>query len=120
MKKVMIVDDEMTVRQTIRLVLESEGYKISEADNADNAWLKLQKEKPDVILLDIRMPGMPSVELIKRIKSDKKISSIKIIYMTAIVGAKKIAQDMEGVETTIEKPFTNENLLKTLKDVLEE
>ena len=116
--KVMIVDDEATIRQSVRLVLESEGYEISEASNADDALIAVQKNAPDLILLDIRMPGMPSVELIKRIKSDKNLSRIKIIYLTAIVGAKQIAQDMKGVEATIEKPFTNEELLSALEQVL--
>ncbi len=114
----MIVDDELTVRQTVRLVLESEKYEVSEASDADEAWKVIQKSPPDLMLLDIRMPGMPSVELIKKIKADKKLKKIKIIYMTAIVGAKQVAQDMKGVEATIEKPFTNEQLFVTLKEVL--
>lgn len=118
MTKVMIVDDELTVRQTVRLVLESENYEVSEASNADDAWKAIQKSPPNLLLLDIRMPGMPSVELIKRIKADKKLSKVKIVYMTAIVGAKQIAQDMEGVEATIEKPFTNEQLFETLDEVI--
>ena len=118
MKKIMIVDDEATLRSAVRMVLESEGYLVLDAVSADDCWEKIQQEKPDLILLDIRMPGMRAVDLIRKIKEDKKLRSIKIVYMTVIAGTKKISRKLEGVVGAIEKPFRNEELLAVVKDAL--
>lgn len=118
MAKIMVVDDEITLRRSTRIVLEVAGYEVSEAVNADDCWEKIQKDPPDLILLDIRMPGMPASELVRKIKANKKLNKIKIIYVTAIVGAKETAKNVEGIEATIEKPFTNDELLDIIKKAL--
>jgi CheY-like chemotaxis protein len=118
MATIMIVDDEQNIRKTVRLVLEIEKFKVLEATSADDCWKKIQKNKPDLILLDIRMPGMPSVDLIKKIKENPKLKSIKIIYATALVGAKAETKKLKGVESTLEKPFKNEDLISLIKKVL--
>lgn len=114
----MVVDDEVTLRHTVRLVLEAEGYSVSEASNADDCWEKIQEDLPDLILLDIRMPGMPAVELIRRIKESPRLRKIRIVYMTAVVGAKEVTKRLEGVITAIEKPFKNDELVAVVKEAL--
>lgn len=119
MKKIMVVDDEMNVRHAVRLVLESEGYSVSEAANADDCWDKLQEQQPDLILLDIRMPGMAAVDLIKKVKESSRLRKIRIVYMTSVVGTKEVSKKLEGVIAAIEKPFKNEELLAVVRDALE-
>ncbi len=118
MKEILIVDDEVSVRQAERIVLEAEGYKISEAANADEAWKIIQKSQPELILLDIRMPGMPAIELVKKIKNNPKLRKIKIVYVTAIIGTKEFTKKVEGVIDALEKPFKNEDLIKTVKNAM--
>lgn len=118
MRKILVVDDETSVRQTERIILESEGYEVSEASDADEAWLSVQKDAPDLILLDIRMPGMPAIELVKKIKSSPSLRKIRIVYVTAIVGTKEFTKKVEGVIDALEKPFKNEDLIKTVKEAL--
>ena len=117
-KKIIIVDDEPSVRTTVKLVLGTEGYDVSEAKNSDDAWKKIGKDKPDLMLLDIMMPGMTPRDLIKRIKADAKLKSIKIIFITAVMGAKEATKDVKGIITTIEKPFKNEVLIATIKKAI--
>ena len=118
MKKIMVVDDEATLRITVRTLLESNGYLVSEAIDADDCWDKIQKEKPNLILLDIRMPGMKAHDLIKKIKEDMRLRDIKIVYMTAVIGTKKLTKKIEGVVDAIEKPFKNEDLINVVKEAL--
>src|SRR3989338_1936463 len=100
MKTIMVVDDEQTLRKTVRIVLESEGYAVEEAENADECWKKMQTMSPlpELILLDIRMPGMPSIELVKKVKENTKLRKIRIVYMTAIIGTKEFTKKIEGVK----------------------
>ena len=118
MATVMVVDDEPVTRETVRTVLESEGYRIVEASNADDCWKKIQSSPPDLILLDIRMPGTPAVDLIKKIKESSKLRHIKIVYLTAIAGTKEVAKRLEGVVGTIEKPFKSKELVAMVKKAL--
>lgn len=120
MKTIMVVDDEQSLRKTVRIVLESEGYAIEEAESADECWKKLQtiSPLPELILLDIRMPGMPSIELVKKVKENAKLRKIRIVYMTAIIGTKEFTKKIEGVIDAIEKPFTNEALLKVVQEAI--
>lgn len=118
MTKIMIVDDEESVRMTLSILLKKKGYEVTEAVSADEAWDKLKMKKPDVMLLDVMMPGMPPKNLIKRIKDNEKYASIKIIYVTAVMGAEEATKGQEGVEATVGKPFKNEVLLAAIEKVL--
>lgn len=118
MNKIMIVDDEPSVRATLKILLTKKGFEVSEATNADEAWNKIRIKKPDLILLDVMMPGMKPVDFIKRIKDNAMLKTIKIIYVTAVMGAKESTKDQEGVVATIEKPFKNEILLAEINKAL--
>lgn len=116
--KIMVVDDEESLRKSVRLVLEAEGYEVNEAVNADDCWNKIQDNPPDLILLDIRMPGLSAEDLVRKIKDSPVLKSIKIIYVTAVVGSKELNKNREGVVGVIEKPFSNKELLKIIKEAL--
>jgi CheY-like chemotaxis protein len=64
---VLLVDDDAPVRDSLRKVLEYEGYTVSEASDGPRALEALKRETPDVVLLDIKMPGMDGMEVLKRI-----------------------------------------------------
>ncbi len=118
MAKIMIVDDESAIRFSVRSLLESEGYVVKEAINADDCWEKIQQDIPDLILFDIRMPGTPAIEIIRRIKESPRLRKIRIVYMTAVIGAKEATKRLEGVIDAIEKPFKNEELIKIVNNAL--
>ena len=117
-KKILVIDDESSIRTTLKMLLESENYDVDVVPNADIAWKKLEsgKSKPHVVLLDIMMPGMKPVDFIKKVKADSKLKSIKIIHLTAVLGAKKMK--ISGVFNTIEKPFQNNVILSVIKKAL--
>lgn len=115
----MIVDDEVSVRVTLKAVLKSGGHETSEYKSCDEAWEKLHAgEKPEIVLLDLMLPGMRPIDLIKNIKQDPNLKDIKIIYVTAVSGAKKAAESEKDVFSTLEKPFRNEELLALIESAL--
>jgi len=116
----MVVDDEEVIRLTVESVLKDEKFKVISAVNGQDCLDKLKKSKPDLILLDIMMPGLTSKEILTAIRKDKKTAKIKIIFLTAVRFAEITQKDLVigNVVDFVEKPFNNENLIRRIKKAL--
>lgn len=103
---VLIVDDEYAGRETLQSVLEGEGYQLEMAENGMQAIEKAKKLLPDVILLDVMMPGMTGFEVCQRIRSDPDIAEIPIIVLTALDDRESLLTALKaGADDFISKPF---------------
>lgn len=103
---VLIVDDEESGRQTVESVLEGEGYHIELAENGFQAIEKARRLLPDVILLDVMMPGMTGFEVCQRIRSDPQLAEIPIIILTALDDRESMLSGLKsGADDFISKPF---------------
>ena len=104
--KVLIVDDEYIGRETLQSILEGEGYELEMAENGFQAIEKAKKLLPDVILLDVMMPGMTGFEVCQRIRSDPQIAEIPIIILTALDDRESLLNALKaGADDFISKPF---------------
>ena len=113
-KTIMIVDDEPDVRSTVKVVLKKEGYNVIAAVNADDCLEKLPKQKVDLVLLDIMMPGTPVREIINQIKGTK------IAYLTAVRTSEAEKEELlksKNVVGFIQKPFDIDELIKKVKNI---
>ena len=121
MKKILIVDDQIEVRELVEVTLRYGNFKILQASNGLDAIAIVKKEKPELVIMDIMMPGeIDGLETIRRIKSDLQTKTCKIIMLTA----KGQDTDKEkGVELDIEdyfvKPFSPLDLINKIEEVLE-
>jgi len=103
---VLIVDDEYAGRETLQSVLEGEGYQLEMAENGPQAIEKAKKLSPDVILLDVMMPGMTGFEVCQRIRNDPQIAEIPIIVLTALDDRESLLTALKaGADDFISKPF---------------
>src|SRR5574339_777801 len=103
---VLIVDDEYAGRETLQSVLEGEGYELEMAENGFQAIEKAKKLLPDVILLDVMMPGMTGFEVCQRIRSDPEIAEIPIIVLTALDDRESLLTALKaGADDFVSKPF---------------
>jgi putative two-component system response regulator len=103
---VLIVDDEHAGRETLQSVLEGEGYQLEMAENGPQAIEKAKKLLPDVILLDVMMPGMTGFEVCQRIRNDPQIAEIPIIVLTALDDRESLLNALKaGADDFISKPF---------------
>jgi putative two-component system response regulator len=103
---VLIVDDEYIGRETLQSVLEGEGYELEMAENGYQAIEKAKELLPDVILLDVMMPGMTGFEVCQRIRSDPQIAEIPIIILTALDDRESLLNALKaGADDFISKPF---------------
>ena len=116
----MVVDDEEDIRLAVGLLLKDKKFKIISAVNGQDCLDKLKKSKPDLILLDIMMPGLTSKEIITAIRKDKKTAKIKIIFLTVVRFAEITQKGLVGgnVVDFMEKPFNNDNLIERIKKAL--
>src|SRR5512141_1886186 len=103
---VLIVDDEYIGRETLQSVLEGEGYELQMAENGLQAIEKAKELLPDVILLDVMMPGMTGFEVCQRIRNDPQIAEIPIIMLTALDDRESLLTGLKaGADDFISKPF---------------
>jgi two-component system response regulator (stage 0 sporulation protein F) len=114
---ILIVDDQYGIRILLNEVLKKEGYNTLQAANGPEA-VKLAKEhNPDLVLLDMKIPGMDGIEILKRMKADNP--DIRAIIMTAY-GELDMIQEAKniGAITHVPKPFDIDDIRKTVKDHL--
>ncbi len=121
MKKILIVDDQIEVRELVEATLRYGNFKILQASNGLDAIAIVKKEKPELVLMDIMMPGeINGLEAVRRIKSDLQTKTCKIIILTA--KGQNIDKE-KGVELDIEdyfvKPFSPLDLINKIEEVLE-
>lgn len=81
--RLLIVDDDPVVRETIRDSVEHLGYAAREAGSADEALERIQQEPPDLVLLDVRMPGITGIDLCRQLKADRQTRLIPVVLLTA-------------------------------------
>lgn len=127
-KKILIVDDEIDMRIFISTLLETTGYKTLVSRNGSEGLLKAKKFMPDLIILDVMMPGEGGVEMYRQLKTDDRLRKIPIIMLSAV--AKKTffhylnmlnAQSMRSVsepEAYMEKPPEASVLLKITRELI--
>ncbi|MFH0877137.1 MAG: response regulator [Candidatus Omnitrophota bacterium] len=115
-KKILVVDDEADIREIVRFYLVEEGYEVVEAANGQEAILKALREKPDLIVLDIMMPGINGFEVAKHLKDDPNTHEIPIIILSVLAHD---SQYRQGILDYISKPFRQEDLVSTVRRVFE-
>lgn len=115
----MIVDDELNIRELIKFNVAKEGFKVSEADNGQAAVAIAKSEKPDLIVLDLMLPGIDGLEVCRIIKNSRETAAIPIIMLTAKNEEidKVIGLEL-GADDYLTKPFSPRELTARIKAVL--
>ncbi len=119
-KIILVIDDEPAVQEVIRLILERWGYQLIPALNVATAVEKLrQKPLPDLVLLDMMLPDVDGLELLRQMRETKVFDNLPIIIVSALADADQIRKGLEmGADRYITKPAMSHNLLKTVQEVL--
>ncbi len=117
----MVVDDEYEVADIVKKMLESEGYSVVVANSGDECLEKLDTVTPDLILLDIMMPGMDGWKTLKNIKTRETTKDIPVSMLTALPLTPDDTKEkpLDSIENYIVKPFTKKILLHKIQDILE-
>lgn len=119
-KRVLVVDDEPTIVELVKLRLMKEGYEVETATNGEHALEIAKNQKFDLAILDIMMPDMDGYELLKHIRQDLNLG-FPIMFLTAKSSDNDVWEGWQtGADYYITKPFTGESLLRGVKLCLKE
>jgi two-component system alkaline phosphatase synthesis response regulator PhoP len=117
--KVLIVDDEENIRELVKFHIEKEGYLTIEASDGIEALNKVKAENPDLIILDLMLPGIDGLEVCRQLKANKQTSGIPIVMLTAKQEEIDMVLGLElGADDYITKPFSPRALFARVKAVL--
>ncbi|MFO7979629.1 MAG: response regulator [Candidatus Aminicenantes bacterium] len=120
-KKILIVDDDPEILRLLASRLKNSGYDVVSASDGESGLKKAITKKPDLVLLDIIMPGLNGFEVCKRLKENDKTKLIPVIMLTALAGEKDLSKGLEeGAVCFITKPFSAEDLLHKIKTAMQD
>ena len=116
MKKILIVEDHLDIRKLLKMTLEFDDFEIHEASTGDAGWVLAQELQPDIVLLDVMMPGtLTGLDVCRRIKSDPATRQTKVIMLTARVQASDREMGMAaGADDYLMKPFSTLQVLEKI------
>jgi DNA-binding response OmpR family regulator len=118
-KKILVVDDEPDLVETVRFPLEMEGFNVLVSYNGEDALNQARKESPDLILLDLMLPKLDGYKVCRLLKFDERYKHIPILMLTAKTQEKdKILGKETGADEYITKPFDIDELMKKVKSHL--
>ena len=120
-KKLLIVDDDQDLVDLMRDTFERDGrFDIRTANNGFDAGMQVKEFRPDLVVLDVMLPDINGREVCQRVRSDRTMDSVKILCISGMVDADKIADlRMAGANDFMQKPFTTDRLLERVCDQLE-
>lgn len=120
-KRILVVDDQTYILQILKFVLEAEGFEALTASNGSEAVEVSQRERPDLIVLDVYMPGMDGYDACRRLKADPRTRDIPVILLTAreTPGDLQLCFDAGAVDS-FSKPFSPRRLVERIKEILVE
>ncbi|MFW6172913.1 MAG: response regulator [Elusimicrobiota bacterium] len=118
-KKILIIDDEESLRSVLKDTLENEGFRVTEGENSEEAIRKAENIKPDLIILDLGIPTIGGLEVCRILRNKEETKSIPIIILTVRSREvdKVIGLEM-GADDYITKPFSRRELIARVKAVL--
>jgi DNA-binding response OmpR family regulator len=113
---ILVVDDAPPNVKLLRLILKDAGYRVLEASSGPEALETLRREKPDAMVLDVRMPGMTGYEVCREIRHDPEFAALPVIMVTALSLPEERIRGIEaGATDFISKPFNKKELLARIQ-----
>jgi len=120
-KKILAVDDDPDILRLLEIVLKRAGFNVITAKSGFDALSYLQTDMPEIMLLDIAMPGMNGFEVLAKIKSDEKLKAIPVIMVTAHNQKEEIVKAVQsGAQNYVVKPFDSKELIARIKKTIGE
>jgi CheY-like chemotaxis protein len=115
--RILVVEDDPTLRQLLRELLDEEGYTVLEASNGAAALAVVQQQHPDLVVMDMRLPGLDGETATRHLKADPRTTQIPIIAMSVLWDQYSGPTDLL-VETWLAKPFEPEALLAAVRQAI--
>jgi DNA-binding response OmpR family regulator len=119
LKKILVVDDDPYILMSLEFLMKKNGYDVMVARNGTEALDIVEKQLPDLVLLDIMMPDVDGYEICKHIKGSKKLKEAKVVFMSAKSKEADIKKGYDlGASLYITKPFSTREMMKQIKELI--
>jgi len=116
--RILVVDDEAEIRKSLRMILEYEGYDVVEASSGGEGLALAEREAPDLVFLDVKMPGMDGLDVLQRLQASRE--SMPVVVISGHATKEEVANSIKrGAIDFIEKPLGSDRILVTVKNALE-
>ncbi len=116
---ILVADDEPEVVDLVRMLLEWEGYVVVTATDGQNALAQAQNTKPDLVLLDVRMPKMNGLEVLAHLQADPALASIPVVMLSVVTTYPQVETALQkGAVAYLPKPFEFREMTRLLRDIL--
>ncbi|QEC80579.1 response regulator [Mucilaginibacter ginsenosidivorax] len=116
-KTILICDDDEGILDMLELILEETGYRIIPVKNSLHIYEEIEKENPDLILLDLWMPVLSGDQVLRTLRKNPETKSLPVIVISASREGEKIANDA-GADLFLAKPFDLDNLVTTVQEII--
>ncbi|MBI2986451.1 MAG: response regulator [Deltaproteobacteria bacterium] len=118
-KKILVVEDEPDIRKLVHYNLTQERFKVLEAEDGEKALKTVQREKPDLVVLDLMLPGLSGLEVCRNLREREETARIPILMLTAKAGEADRVVGLEmGADDYLTKPFSPRELVARVKAIL--
>ena len=118
-KTVLIADDEPSMRLLVTATIASDQITVLEAADGDQAWALIEEHHPELVLLDVQMPGQTGIELTRKIRSNPSLHNTRIVILTSKAQATDVASGLAaGADLYLTKPFSPISLLTYVEQAL--
>lgn len=119
MPRILIAEDEKDIRELIAFTLRFAGFDVLLATNGMEAVEVAEAERPDLVILDVRMPKMSGYEACRRLKENSQTAALPVVFLSAKGQDSEVQQGLEsGAEEYILKPFAPDELIQQVRDIL--
>jgi CheY-like chemotaxis protein len=116
---ILTVDDDDRIRRIVQINLQRAGYRVTAARDGVEALEQIEQERPDLVLLDINMPRMDGIEMLRRLRADPETAALPVVLLTAKTQDEDILEGKRsGADYYLPKPFSPVALLAVLREVL--
>lgn len=115
---VLIVDDEVHLVKILRFTLEHEGYNVISAFDGREAVDKIESERPDIIILDLMLPGIDGYKVCNKVKKNEELKEIPVIILSARNFESENIEEKIMADALMKKPFNTQELLKVIDDLI--
>jgi len=120
LRTVVIADDEPSMRLLVHATIESDDHRVVEAVDGVEAWTLIQQHKPQLVLLDVEMPGLSGLEVLRAIKADPSLVATRVILLTSKAQESDVEAGLiAGADFYLTKPFSPLDLLTRVEEALQ-
>lgn len=120
MNKILVIDDDEKVGETIKALLENHNYMVEYVQDGKKGFEKIKKFKPDLVVTDLLMPGIHGFDLCKMIKNDEKTGHIPVVAVSAVYQRSVAAHEIKeaGFDAFVKKPVNFASLLDSIESLI--